>query len=80
MITQHGDVLLNYVDPTYRCSGISKAILNSLEYHACMSGLNRCRVESTETAALFYRACGYAPSCKDPLTMEKAIKSDGSPL
>jgi len=61
MISGKGELLLLYVDPKYRLSGISKSILFSLEDTANAWGCGSIFLESTRTAYRFYRDHGYAP-------------------
>jgi GNAT superfamily N-acetyltransferase len=61
MISGKGEVLLLYVDPKYRLSGISKSILFSLEGTAKAWGCGSIFLESTRAAYRFYRDRGYAP-------------------
>jgi GNAT superfamily N-acetyltransferase len=60
MITDAGEVLLNYVSPDARFRGASRALLKALEERARQRGATFCRLESTETARRFYRSDGYA--------------------
>jgi GNAT superfamily N-acetyltransferase len=57
-----GHVLLNYVSPTARFRGVSRALINVLEARAVSIGLSVLTLESTSTALGFYRAAGYAPA------------------
>jgi GNAT superfamily N-acetyltransferase len=59
MVTDAGEVLLNYVSPDVRFSGVSRALLKTLEAHARKRGAILYRLESTETARRFYRSNGY---------------------
>lgn len=61
IISGKGEVLLLYVDPKYRLSGISKSILFSLEDTAKAWGCGSIFLESTRAAYRFYRDHGYAP-------------------
>lgn len=72
MIDQRGEVLLNYVSPDARFSGISKAVLRALEDLARANGNNRCLLHSTRTARQFYLACGYHP-LGDADKLEKSL-------
>jgi GNAT superfamily N-acetyltransferase len=60
MVTDAGEVLLNYVSPNARFRGVSRTLLAALEARAAERGAVECRLESTETAHRFYRANGYA--------------------
>ena len=59
MVTDGGEILLNYVSPDARFRGASRALLAALEARAAERGAERCQLESTETAYRFYRADGY---------------------
>ena len=57
--TLHGMILLNYVHPEARFSGVSKALLAALEAELRQGGIRLCRLETTLTARAFYAGCGY---------------------
>lgn len=59
--TVGGQILLNYVHPEARFSGVSKALLAALEADLRQRGVRKCRLQSTITARAFYAACGYRP-------------------
>ena len=59
-VTDAGEIGLNYVAPSARFRGISRALLGALEARAAARGNARCTLISTETARRFYRAAGYA--------------------
>ncbi len=59
MVTDAGEVLLNYVSPDARFGGVSRALLEGLEARAGERGAAVCRLESTETARRFYFSNGY---------------------
>ncbi len=59
MVTDAGEITLNYVSPDARFRGVSRALLAALEARAAERGARECRLESTETAHRFYRASGY---------------------
>ncbi len=59
MVTDAGEILLNYVSPDARFRGVSRALLAALESRAAERGAWQCRLESTETAHRFYRRAGY---------------------
>ncbi|MGB0133915.1 GNAT family N-acetyltransferase [Dokdonella sp.] len=73
MIDHHGTVLLNYVRPDARFSGVSKAILESLEDAAVTVGVRECVLESTKTAKKFYEGCGYKSANETSLTLAKLL-------
>jgi GNAT superfamily N-acetyltransferase len=54
-----GEVLLNYVAPAHRFTGVSRAMLGRLEGILCERGIGTARLTSTETAHRFYRAAGW---------------------
>ncbi|MET0137076.1 MAG: GNAT family N-acetyltransferase, partial [Sphingobium sp.] len=57
-----GHILLNYVSPDDRWRGVSKALLAHMEVEALRHAAERCTLETTETARLFYEANGYSAS------------------
>ncbi len=57
--TDAGEVLLNYVAPEARFSGVSKALLAHMENEMRRLGLAEARLESTRTAHDFYLAAGW---------------------
>ncbi|WP_298981893.1 GNAT family N-acetyltransferase [uncultured Roseibium sp.] len=59
MASATGEVLLNYVHPDARLTGVSKVIMLSLEDHLRKLGLAKARLTSTVTAERFYRSIGY---------------------
>ncbi len=59
MVTDEGEILLNYVSPDARFRGVSRAMLAALESPAAERGARRRRLESTETAHRFYRVNDY---------------------
>ncbi len=58
-ITKAGEITLNYVSPEARFRGVSKALVEHLEAQARQLGLDRCTLNSTETARKFYLSLGY---------------------
>ena len=60
MVTDAGEITLNYVSPEARFRGVSRALLAALEARAAERGAREFRLESTATAHRFYRANGYA--------------------
>jgi GNAT superfamily N-acetyltransferase len=58
-MTKTGKITLNYVSPDARFRGISKALIDRLEAQARELGLDRCTLNSTETARQFYLSRGY---------------------
>ena len=57
-----GEILLIYVHPGARLSGVSKALLAALEAEVRQHGARQCRLQSTITARPFYTALGYRPA------------------
>ena len=58
-MTKTGKITLNYVSPDARFRGISKALIDRLEAQTRELGLDRCTLNSTETARQFYLSLGY---------------------
>jgi GNAT superfamily N-acetyltransferase len=54
-----GSIVLFYVSPRWRFTGVGKALLRSLESQAVRTGLRALRVASTFTAWRFYERHGY---------------------
>jgi GNAT superfamily N-acetyltransferase len=57
--TLRGEILLNYVHPEARFSGVSKAMLAALEAELRHHDVAQSRLQSTITARAFYARCGY---------------------
>lgn len=60
MVSFGGEILLNYVHPAARFSGVSKAILAALETELKSREIAQCWVETTVTAASFYANYGFS--------------------
>lgn len=58
-ITRDGTVALNYVAPTARFRGLSKAMMARLEAELKALGFTEGRLEATATALKFYQATGW---------------------
>jgi GNAT superfamily N-acetyltransferase len=58
-VTNLGEITLNYVSPSARFRGVSRALLAALEARAAERGNAVCRLLSTETAHAFYLKNGY---------------------
>jgi GNAT superfamily N-acetyltransferase len=58
-LTETGDILLNYVSPEHRFSGVSRAMLTHMEQTLKALGVATARLESTVTAHDFYQAAGW---------------------
>jgi GNAT superfamily N-acetyltransferase len=76
-MTTAGEITLNYVAPDARFQGVSKALIERLEAQARELGLDRCALNSTETARQFYLSLGYqeqtAPANASCRRMAKAL-------
>jgi GNAT superfamily N-acetyltransferase len=59
LVTDAGEIALNYVSPDARFRGVSRALLGALEARAGDRGNAKCRLTSTETARRFYRTNNY---------------------
>lgn len=73
MVTLSGEILLNYVHPKARFSGVSKAILAGMEDVLRSRGVDRCQLESTITAQGFYESCGFRPIASNTLMLSKSL-------
>jgi len=74
-MTRDGWITLNYVLPEARFQGISKALVMHMEGHALERGCSVCRLETTKTAAHFYRKLGYATeTAEEPNRLYKTLK------
>ena len=58
-MTKAGEITLNYVSPEARFRGVSRALMEHLEAQARQLGLDRCTLNSTETARKFYLSLWY---------------------
>lgn len=58
-VTNEGEIMLNYVSPSARFRGVSKAMLAKLEATARRRGAKVSTLRSTETARRFYLSAGY---------------------
>ena len=54
-----GEILLNYVAPSARASGVGTAILSGLQDALRARGLAHCHLRTTRTARAFYAARGF---------------------
>ena len=61
-MSRFGLILLNFVSPEARYSGVSKAMLQALEKAALDMGLESVWLNTTLTAHSFYTAQGYVPA------------------
>ena len=58
-VRRDGRLLLLYVDPAARFTGVSRALLDQLELDAFQAGASAIQVKTTRTARGFYLASGY---------------------
>jgi GNAT superfamily N-acetyltransferase len=73
MANLKGEILLNYVHPEARFTGVSKALLAALEVELRLHRITQCRLQSTITARLFYHSCGYGPETDNAFVLSKAL-------
>lgn len=73
MTTLQGKILLNYVHPDARFSGVSKAMLAAMEKELSVHCVHRAHVESTVTAWSFYANCGYRGEHASDLELSKEL-------
>jgi GNAT superfamily N-acetyltransferase len=55
MVTDAGEIILNYVSPDARFRGVSRALLGALEGRAAERGAERCRLKHRNRAAVLPR-------------------------
>ena len=67
-ISKDGEVLLNYVAPSHRFCGVSRAMLTHLEAVLRELGIGTARLTSTKTAHQFYLQAGWV-DIGEPETM-----------
>ena len=65
LLSTKGEVLLCYILPEIRFTGVGKFLLRALESHAAEIGLPEIRLSSTTTAKAFYLRNGFTP-CGPP--------------
>lgn len=58
-VSNRGGILLNYVDPTLRFCGVSRALLVHMEQVLAAQGVEMGKLTSTETAHAFYQRAGW---------------------
>ncbi len=75
-VTDRGEITLNYVLPSARFRGVSRALLQALEARARERGNTRCMLKSTETARRFYRSAGYV----EVNAAESFVTTSGYPM
>jgi len=59
LVTDAGEIHLNYIAPEARLRGVSREIMHALEARARERGSIQCTLTSTETARRFYISGGY---------------------
>jgi GNAT superfamily N-acetyltransferase len=59
MISNDGEIQLNYVSPDFRFQGVSKELIKAMEQHAQSAGLSEVRLLSSQSASRMYLALGY---------------------
>ena len=75
VMSTQGRILLLYVDPSVRFTGVSRTLLAELERHARALGLVQVSLRSTRTAERFYRTAGFQPSGVGKLEMIKTLQA-----
>ncbi|MGB5864686.1 MAG: GNAT family N-acetyltransferase [Sulfitobacter sp.] len=73
MVSLQGEIMLNYVHPDARFSGVSKAMLAAMEEELRSHNISRCQLESTTTAQVFYANCGFQTIKADASIMSKTL-------
>ncbi|GAW34572.1 putative acetyltransferase [Roseovarius sp. A-2] len=73
MAALRGEILLNYVHPDARFSGVSKAVLAAMERDLRSCKVPRCELESTMTARCFYESCGYTQGKDNAAILSKSL-------
>jgi GNAT superfamily N-acetyltransferase len=73
MAALRGEVLLNYVHPDARLSGVSKALLAAMERELRSCKVPRCELESTITARRFYERCEYTHEKDNAAILSKSL-------
>ena len=66
-VTDAGHITLNYVAPSARFRGVSRAMLGALERRAAARGNAECTLSSTQTARRFYLSAGYTDQAQPEL-------------
>lgn len=77
LIGDGGELLLLYVDPERRLTGVGRALLRALEVRALERGACGVQLESTITALSFYEAAGYALVPQGGLRLAKRMRAVG---
>lgn len=82
LITTEGQIMLNYVAPSARFQGVSKALMARMEAEARERNVQRCTLTSSQTALRFYERLGYSlvsDANDDELRMIKHLAYPGTP-
>jgi GNAT superfamily N-acetyltransferase len=58
-VLEPDEIALNYVDPSHRFTGVSRALLAAMERDLVTAGIREARLTSTGTAHRFYEAAGW---------------------
>lgn len=59
-VNERGEILLNYVAPAHRFTGVSRSLLAAMEGALKKAGVRTATLTSTETAHRFYQSAGWA--------------------
>lgn len=73
MVSFQGEIMLNYVHPDARFSGVSKAMLVAMEEKLRSLNVTYCQLESTTTAQNFYASCGFQREETNSSIMSKVL-------
>ncbi|MCO4823878.1 MAG: GNAT family N-acetyltransferase [Amylibacter sp.] len=73
MVSLQGKIMLNYVHPDARFSGVSKAMVAAMEEELRSRKVPCCQLESTTTAREFYVNCGFQREEANALIMSKTL-------
>lgn len=76
-VRRDGHLLLLYVEPSARFSGVSRGLLDQLELDAFQAGATRTTVTTTRTARRFYLDAGYRPVEEDGADLIKTMGGIG---
>lgn len=76
-VRRDGRLMLLFVEPSARFSGVSRALLDQLELDAFQAGATRITLETTRTARRFYLSAGYVPVGPDSAELVKSMSRMG---
>lgn len=74
MGSPQGHVLLNYVLPEARFTGVSKALMRAVEDYFRDRGLDEVHLKSTSTAEGFYRGLGYTETGESDTDLDMTFR------